>query len=71
MVVRMASVGKIKSQGMNEDLKQYITNLLYYAHIEAQTMTMKEFDEWVEREVDNIDSYFKETNKNEQHENTH
>ena len=43
---------------MNEDLKQYIMNLLYYAHIEAQIMTMKEFDDWAEREVDNIDSYF-------------
>lgn len=39
------------------DLQQYITNLLYYAHIEAQAMTMKEFDDWVEREINNIGEY--------------
>lgn len=39
------------------DLQQYVTNCLYFAHFEAQTMLKDEFDEWVEREVNNIAEY--------------
>ena len=40
------------------DLQQYVTNLLYYAHVEAMDMHSIDFDKWVEREVDNLKSYF-------------
>lgn len=43
---------------MKEDLQQYVTNLLYYAHFEAQVMDSKEFDKWVENEIDNLGDYF-------------
>lgn len=45
---------------MKEDLKQYITNLLYYAHVEAMSMHSIDFDKWVEEHVDLIDQYFKD-----------
>lgn len=47
---------------MNEDLKQYITNLLYYAYAfekDEKLYTSVEFDEWVEENVDLIDDFFK------------
>lgn len=46
-----------------DDLKQYITNLLYYAHIEALSMNTTEFDKWVEDNVDLIDEFFKSMDK--------
>ena len=39
------------------DLQQYVTNLLYYAHVEAMDMHSIDFDKWVEREVDNLAEY--------------
>jgi len=42
-----------------EDLKQYITNILYYAHIEAKAMSSIQFDKWVEEMIEGIDGYFK------------
>jgi hypothetical protein len=50
---------------MNEDLKQYMTNLLYYAHNyehahnNTNSRTSQEFDEWVEEMITGIDEYFK------------
>jgi hypothetical protein len=44
---------------MNEDLKQYVTNLLYYAYAEANNIKPPEFDQWVEEMIDGIDEYFK------------
>lgn len=41
------------------DLQQYVTNLLYYAHVEAMNMSSIGFDKWVEREIENIKEYFK------------
>jgi hypothetical protein len=43
---------------MDEDLKQYMTNLLYHAHIEAQNMSDKQFDKWVEEMTDGINDFF-------------
>ena len=31
---------------------------MYYAHVEAMDMHSIDFDKWVEREVDNLKSYF-------------
>ncbi len=44
---------------MNEDLKQYITNLLYYVYAEANNINSTEFDQWVEEIINGIDGYFK------------
>jgi hypothetical protein len=49
---------------MVDDLKQYMTNLLYYAHIEAQTMNSDEFDKWVEEMIELIDGFFKSNQPN-------
>ena len=43
---------------MEDDLKQYITNLLYYAHIESLSMSSDEFDKWVEEHIDLLNQYF-------------
>jgi len=43
---------------MKEDLKQHITNLLYYAHVEAMSMHSIDFDRWVEGQINGIDEYF-------------
>lgn len=40
------------------DLQQYVTNLLYYAHIEAMDMHSIDFDRWVESQVDNIKEFY-------------
>ena len=42
-----------------EDLKQYITNLLYYVHIEANSLTSSEFDKWAEENIKLIEDYDK------------
>lgn len=47
---------------MNEDLKQYVTNLLYYSYAfneENKKVESFEFDKWVEERVNEIDEYFK------------
>ena len=44
---------------MKEDLKQYMTNLLYYAHFEAKDMDSLQFDQWVDEMIEGIDEYFK------------
>ena len=45
------------------DLMQYVTNMLYYAHIQARDMGTDEFDKWVESMVGGIDEYFKSREK--------
>ncbi len=51
--------------GINEDLKQYLTNLLYSAfdkganYIEPPQSEKEKFDKWVEEMIDGIDEYFK------------
>ena len=51
----------IGQQQPSADLKQYMTNLLYYARTEVIHMTGKEFEQWAEEQIEEIDSYFKET----------
>lgn len=36
------------------DLKQYVTNLLYFAH----SVSSDDFDAWVEEQTNNLDQYF-------------
>lgn len=58
---KLASHPEVQKQTAEEgliDLQQYVTNLLYYAHVEAMDMHSIDFDKWVEREVDNIKSYY-------------
>ncbi len=43
----------------SDDLKQYMTNLLYYAHTEAKDMDNSQFDKWVEEMINGIDEYLK------------
>lgn len=43
---------------MKEDLKQYMTNLLYYAHDNLNDARGQEFDKWVEEKINEIDEYF-------------
>lgn len=47
--------------GITADLKQYITNLLYFAHEDNEEFNRipSKFDEWVGEQVENIDGYFK------------
>jgi hypothetical protein len=44
---------------LREDLKQYITNALYYAHDDADGIDDYEFDKWVDEQINGIDEYFK------------
>jgi hypothetical protein len=47
-----------------EDLKQYITNLLYYAFsFNGPTKITAEFDKWAEEQINNIDEYLKTNQK--------
>jgi len=41
-----------------EDLKQHITNLLYYAHVEAMSMHSIDFDKWVEEQTNNLSEFY-------------
>ena len=42
------------------DLKQYVTNLLYFAYTQGNTnVKTPTFDKWVEEMIDGIDGYFK------------
>lgn len=47
-----------KGDGAVDDLKQYMTSLLYYAHNEAVEMSRDEYDKWVEDHIELIDEYF-------------
>ena len=51
---------EISEQSVEEmiDLQQYVTNLLYYAHVEAMDMHSIDFDRWVESQVDNIKEFY-------------
>jgi uncharacterized membrane protein YheB (UPF0754 family) len=42
---------------MNEDLKQYLTNLLYAVH--DRFMSRMELDKFIEEQINLIDEYFK------------
>jgi len=44
---------------LREDLKQYMTNLLYAAANEGPTMGNPQFDKWVDEQLDGIDAYLK------------
>jgi len=47
-----------------EDLKQYITNLLYSAYdYRKQKLSTVVFDTWVKDEINNINEYFLQNNK--------
>lgn len=39
------------------DLIQYVTNLLYYAHVEAMDMHSIDFDKWVDENTTNLKEY--------------
>lgn len=45
------------------DLKQYVTNLLYYAHVEAMSMHSIDFDKWVEDHINNLNQYFAQSHQ--------
>lgn len=46
--------------GLTDDLKQYMTNLLYSAYDKGkEEMSTAVFDGWVEEMIDGIDGYFK------------
>ena len=48
-----------QSETVRDDLKQYITNMLYYAYyFNCPTKVVPEFDKWVELQVNGIDEYF-------------
>ena len=52
--------GVMPSDSELEDLKQYMTNLLYFARTQGSTNVKNfTFDKWVEEMVDGIDKYFK------------
>lgn len=43
---------------MKDDLKQYITNCLYYVRDKVYNLNPDEFDAWVESQINGIDEYF-------------
>lgn len=45
--------------GISIDLKQYITNMLYYVRDKNYNLNPNEFDAWVEEQINGIDEYFK------------
>jgi hypothetical protein len=52
------------TEGLREDLKQYITNALYYAYsFNTPVKVTSDFDKWVEEQVNGVDEYLKEKGK--------
>ena len=53
----------LKSAGEILDLMQYVTNMVYYAKYQTLNMNEVQFDKWVEDQIEGINEYFKNQNK--------